>query len=273
MERTLCVIPARMGSSRFPNKPLAKIHGIPMIGHVAIRCQLALVFDRVVVATCDKVIADYCETIGVESVMTSDSHERCTDRVREAAQVLERGSGDSFSSVTVVQGDEPMVSPGMLKLALFGLAQGKAKVVNLKSVIETVDEFHSSNTVKVVCNQNDEALYFSRSPVPSPLKYQSALPKAFKQICIMPFTRQFLDFYSEMEPTSHEVIESIDMNRILDHGHRVHCLETKEKSHPVDVPDDIQIVEKLLDDCPLYPQYAQRFAFKKMNKMEPDQSI
>lgn len=257
MSKTLCVIPARMGSSRFPNKPMAKILGMPMLGHVALRCKLSKVFDKVVVATCDQAIVDYCSIIGVESVMTSDKHERASDRVQEATIKVEMDSTLKFTSVTMVQGDEPMVTPTMLQAALDGLEVSGADCVNLCSLIDNVDEFNSANCVKVVRNISGDALYFSRSPLPSTIKAKISLPKAYKQVCIIPFTRDFLDRYSAIPPTYLETIESIDMNRVVESGGRIHCIEIRDKSFPVDVPEDIARVETFLRQDPLVSEYIR----------------
>lgn len=256
MQRTICVIPARMGSSRFPNKPLTPILGMPMIGHVAARCRLENVFSQVVVATCDKEIVDYCKSIDIEAVMTSDRHERASDRVQEAVVTLEKRAGTRFSSVTMVQGDEPMVTPKMLKAAMAGLATGKAPVVNLMSLITDDGEYRSPNCVKVVADLASNALYFSREPIPSASKSKTK-PKAWKQVCVIPFTRDFLDLYSSLKPTYLEEVESVDMMRVLEHGHKVHLVSIDEESYPVDVPEDVVRVEQALKTCKLVARYRR----------------
>lgn len=255
MKKALCVIPARMGSSRFPNKPMKPILGMPMIGHVALRCKLAEVFEDVVVATCDQEIQDYCESIDVKSVMTSTSHERASDRAQEACQILEKESGETYSFVTMVQGDEPMVTPTMLKLAAGSLEKSGAPVTNLRSRIKNFDEFHSLNCVKVVCNHAGDALYFSRAAIPDTSLEKEKLPTAYKQVCLISFERSFLDTFSALKPTYYEEIESIDMNRVLEHGYRVHCVETEEESYPVDVLDDLKRAESYLGKDALTEEY------------------
>lgn len=225
-----------------------------MLGHVALRCKLEPVFDRVCVATCDREIADYCASIDVEAVMTSDRHERATDRVQEAVQNIERVEGTRFSSVTMVQGDEPMVTPEMLRTALRGLLEGKALVVNLMSRITDDEEFGSPNCVKVVTNLSGHALYFSREPIPSGKKFKSS-PRSYKQVCIIPFDRDFLDEYSALEPTYLEEVESVDMMRVLEHGHPLLCLEFDGESYPVDVPEDVYRVEEAMREDPYLKRY------------------
>lgn len=253
---TICVIPARMGSSRFPNKPLTPILGMPMLGHVALRCKIEPIFSRVVVATCDKEVVDYCKSIDVESVMTSDKHERASDRVQEAVTAIEKRDGIIFSSVTMVQGDEPMVTPQMLRLAIAGLETSTAPVVNLKGRIYSKEEFRSPNCVKVVCDLKSNALYFSREPIPSPAKFKGE-PISWKQVCVIPFQRDFLDTYSSIAPSYLEEVESVDMNRVLEHGYKIHMVEIKDESFPVDVPEDVIRVEAALKRCPLVPKYLR----------------
>lgn len=251
---SICVIPARMGSSRFPNKPLTKILGMPMLGHVAKRCTLEPIFDLVIVATCDQEISDYCKSIGIEAVMTSDKHERASDRVQEAVEKVERQLGRKFTSVTMVQGDEPMVTPEMLRMALEGLRSKVAPVVNLRSLIKDDDEFRSPNCVKVVTDNSGNAIYFSREPIPSRSK-APFVPKAYKQVCIIPFDRDFLDTYSRLKPTYLEEVESVDMMRVIEHGYKVHCVEFDGESFPVDVPSDVTRVEQALKECDLISRY------------------
>ena len=186
--------------------------------------------------------------------MTSDKHERASDRVQEAVANIEKHEKLIFDSVTMVQGDEPMVTPKMLRLALTGLQSSKALVINLKGKISSVDEFKSPNCVKVVCDLKSNALYFSREPIPSASKFKEQ-PRSWKQVCIIPFERQFLDTYSSLKPTYLEEVESVDMNRVLEHGFDIHMVEIDEESYPVDVPEDVKRVEAALRSCPLVPIY------------------
>ena len=116
--KVVAVIPARMASSRFPGKPMALIHGIPMIGHCYYRVSMCTALDDTYVATCDKEIYDYIESIGGKAIMTSDSHERASDRAAEAMLILEGESGVFLDILVMVQGDEPMDTPEMIEQAL-----------------------------------------------------------------------------------------------------------------------------------------------------------
>jgi len=234
-----------MGSSRFPGKPMAKIHGKPMIGHVYERVVEAQILDIVAVATCDKEIADYIESIGGRTIMTSDRHERASDRCAEALLKLEKEQGEKFDIVVMVQGDEPMTRPEMLTEAVEPmLGDANIQVVNLVGKIDTEDEFEDRNCIKVVCDLNSDALYFSREPVPTRSKTDSIL--MHKQVCIIPFRRDYLLKYTELEPTPLELAESVDMMRVLEHGDKVRMVPTQYETYAVDTPDDLVRVEKLM---------------------------
>ena len=147
-----------MGSSRFPGKPLAPIHGVPMIGHVFKRVEMSENLDFVYVATCDQEIFDYIQSIGGNAVMTSDSHERCTDRTAEAIEILESKLNVNFEIVLMVQGDEPMVTPTMIQSSLEAMFQDEGvNVVNLVAKIDSKDEFSDPNEVKVVKDLKNNA--------------------------------------------------------------------------------------------------------------------
>jgi 3-deoxy-manno-octulosonate cytidylyltransferase (CMP-KDO synthetase) len=111
--------------------------------------------------------------------------------------------------------------------------------------------------VKVVTNAKGDALYFSRSPMPNTDKAKVKLPKAYKQVCIIPFARDYLDLYSATPPTYLEEIESVDMNRVLESGERIYCAEIEERSYPVDVVEDVARVEHWLQKDPLLKRYMR----------------
>lgn len=244
--KVVAVVPARMGSQRFPGKPLHKIHGVPMIAHVGIRPTFCSAIDKVVIATCDDEIASYANSIGLESVMTSDSHERCTDRVAEAIEFLEKGAECDYDIVAMIQGDEPLVDPEALDRAIGLMVDDpELQVVNLVSKIANHGDFLSEDVVKVVLNRRKEALLFSRSPIPNTRK--NAVPKnALKQLGVILFRRKFLSAFQDMPETLLEKQESIDMMRAIESGDRVVCLEVHCDSIGVDRVEDIKLAEDLL---------------------------
>ena len=241
----LALIPARMGSSRFPGKPLAKILGKPMIGHVYERVNKCSLVTKTVVATCDKEIKDYIESIGGQAVMTSNQHERASDRCAEALRYIENEDGLQYDIVVMVQGDEPMTHPKMITEAVTPMLNDpEILVVNLLGDIKTIEEFEDRNCIKVVCDLEGNAIYFSREPIPTREKINN-IPMQ-KQVCIIPFTRKFLLEYTEMDPTPLEIAESVDMMRVLEHGLKVRMISTKYESYAVDTENDLKKVESLM---------------------------
>jgi 3-deoxy-manno-octulosonate cytidylyltransferase (CMP-KDO synthetase) len=250
------VIPARMASSRFPGKPLANICGIPMLGHVYFRSKMAEVLDDVYVATCDEEIKEYVESISGKAIMTSDKHERASDRVAEALLKIEKETGQRKNIVVMIQGDEPMVVPEMLNLAIQPMLEDESVlVVNLMAPIRTIKEHEDPNEVKVVVDNNNYALYFSREPIPSRKKGATKIPM-LKQVCIIPFRRDFLVEFCRLEPTPLEKVESVDMLRILEHGYKIKMVLTKFETYSVDTPEDLRFVEERMTRDPLLNQYS-----------------
>jgi 3-deoxy-manno-octulosonate cytidylyltransferase (CMP-KDO synthetase) len=251
------IIPARMGSSRFPGKPLANICGIPMLGHVYFRSRMAKVLDDVYVATCDEEIKEYIESIGSKAIMTSDKHERASDRAAEALLKIEKETGQRKDIVVMIQGDEPMVVPEMLDLAVQPMLKDKnVLVVNLMAPIWTLNEYEDPNEVKVVVDNNNYALYFSREPIPSRKKGAVEIPM-LKQMGIIPFRRDFLIEFSRLEPTPLERVESVDMLRILEHGYKVKMVLTRFETHSVDTPEDLRFVEEQMKSDSLAIKYTK----------------
>jgi len=250
------IIPARMGSSRFPGKPMAKIHGIPMIGHCYYRvCMCDKLLDTYV-ATCDQEIYDYIESIGGKAVMTADTHERATDRTAEAMIKIEKAMGEKFDIVVMVQGDEPMVTPGMISESLSPFSSdNNVNVVNLMARIDTIREFEDPNEVKVVVDKNSNAIYFSREPVPSRKKGYDEVTM-LKQVCIIPFKRNYLLKFNETPETDLERFESVDMMRIIENGEKVRMVITRAHSYSVDTEEDRANVEKKMEGDKLMTSYS-----------------
>jgi 3-deoxy-manno-octulosonate cytidylyltransferase (CMP-KDO synthetase) len=246
--KAIAIIPARMGSSRFPGKPMELIHDVPMIGHCYYRTSISKDLSGTYVATCDQEIYDYIVSIGGQAVMTSNSHERATDRTAEAMLKIEHELGEKVDIVVMVQGDEPMVTPDMIDASLKPFKNKEINVVNLMAYMDTVDEFEDPNEVKVVVNKNNDAIYFSREPIPSRRKGFDNVPM-LKQVCIIPFRREYLLKFNETEETELEKIESVDMMRIVENGEKVHMVLTEVSSLSVDTEEDRRNVEaKMVGD-------------------------
>jgi 3-deoxy-manno-octulosonate cytidylyltransferase (CMP-KDO synthetase) len=246
MKDIIAIIPARMGSSRFPGKPMAKIHGIPMVGHVYFRTKMCSLLSETYVATCDQEICDYIISIGGEAIMTLDTHERCSDRTAEAMLKVESATGREVGIVVMVQGDEPMVTPEMIAAAIDPMLKDPSiQVVNLMAPMRTVEEFEDPNEVKVVVDMNNRALYFSREPIPSRRKGVEDVPM-LKQICIIPFRRDYLLEFNSLSETPLERIESVDMMRVIEHGEQVHMVMTDAETLSVDTPAELERVSELM---------------------------
>ncbi len=243
--KILAIIPARMGSSRFPGKPMKKIHGKPMIGHVFENVSRSKILNSVVVATCDSIIYDYIESIGGKAVMTKNSHERASDRCAEALLKLESEYNIKYDIVVMVQGDEPMTHPDMIMESVQPLIDdNNIQISNLLANIDTIDEFKDRNCIKVVCDLESNALYFSREPIPTSSKCNHI--NMYKQVCVIPFRRDFLIEYNKMKPTPLEIAESVDMMRVLENGVKIKMVPTKHNTKAVDTQEDLNQVELLM---------------------------
>lgn len=245
----IAIIPARMGSSRFPGKPMKEILGVPMIGHVYFRTAMSQKVSHTYVATCDQEIYDYIKKVGGKVVMTGDHHERCSDRTAEALLKIENEIGQKADIVVMVQGDEPMTYPEMIDQSVAPMLQDESiQVVNLMAKIKTQKEHEDPNEVKVVCDKQNNAIYFSREPIPSRKKGGKDIPM-LKQVCIIPFRRDYLLKYNSMEPTPLEIIESVDMLRILENGEKVKMVPCELETYSVDTLEDLAFVtEKMKSD-------------------------
>jgi len=248
-----------MNSSRFPGKPLALICGIPMIGHVLIRSKSCELLDEVYVATPDEEIREYIQKIGGNVIMTADSHERASDRCAEALLKIEKETNGEVDVLVMVQGDEPLLHPEMIQEAVDPILQDPSILVtNLLGELTTVEEHTDVNEVKVVVDQFFNALYFSREPIPSQWKTGDDAPK-YKQVCIIPFQRDFLLKFTELTPTPLEIIESIDMLRVLEHGFKVRMVPTRHQVFSVDTQKDLEKVSRVMSEDPLYEEYARTY--------------
>ena len=243
--KIIAIIPARMGSTRFPGKPLAKINGIPMIQHVFNNVKKNKLISNVVVATCDKIIFDFIHSINGEAIMTSKKHKRASDRCAEALKILEKRKKIKFDIVVMVQGDEPMIKPNMITQAVKPMIKNKKiDIINLISPIKNQKDFSDKNFIKVVHDKKYNAIYLSRAKIPF-IKFKKNL-NIKKQVCVIPFKKNFLLKYNSMKATPLEKIESIDMLRVLENGYKLHLVKTNYFSHAVDTKKDLLKIEKYL---------------------------
>ncbi|MEW6679515.1 MAG: 3-deoxy-manno-octulosonate cytidylyltransferase [bacterium] len=246
--KVIGVIPARMGSSRYPGKPLVKILGMPMIEHVYKRSELSEILDDLFVTTPDLEIKETVESFGGKVIMTSPSHNRCTDRIAEAVQ------GINCDIVVNIQGDEPLLYPEIIDMTVEPFFEDSSIVsVNPIAKITNMADIEDRNDVKVVCNLDGYIMYYSREPIPS--RYLSKDVAIYKLVCIMPFTKDFLMTFAKLEQTPLEKIESIDNLRILEHGYKIKAVEIPRGIDGVDTPEDRERVEKIMMEDPLFIKY------------------
>lgn len=244
--RIIGIIPARMASTRFPGKPLAKILGRPMIEHVYSRSMLCRMLSSVFIATPDKEIRDYCEKNRMNVVMTKDTHERASDRAAEAVLRIEKSSGKKIEIVVMIQGDEPMLQHEMIDKVIRPMINDRSiSAVNLTVPLKSRQEQNDPNQVKVVVDKKGFALYFSREPIPSWKKGAKDVPMQ-RQIGLIAFRRDFLIKFNKLTPTPLEKIESVDMLRILEHGYKLKMVPGVFDAYGVDTPQDLKKVERLM---------------------------
>jgi 3-deoxy-manno-octulosonate cytidylyltransferase (CMP-KDO synthetase) len=252
--KAIGIIPSRLGSSRFPGKPLVTMLGMPMVGHCYHRTRLALGLEAAYVATCDKAIAEYVRSIGGKAVMTASTHNRATTRTAEALEIIERETGEKIDIVVMVQGDEPLIAPETIGETLKHFDDPAVQIVNVMSKIRTLEAFTDKNNVKVVADLNKDALYFSREPIPSPWKGWEQLPR-YMQTGIIAFRRDVLLSFNAMQESPLEQYESVDMNRVLETGGRIRMVPTEAFTIGVDTPAELSEAEMHLRDDPTLSRY------------------
>lgn len=254
MTKPICIIPARMGSSRYPGKPLKPMLGLALVLHIYERCRLYSGFSHVAVATCDAEIYDAVIAHGGDAIMTADTHERCTDRVQEAVGAKYPDTDDD-TVIVMVQGDEVLVSPTMIEDVVMAQSRSGALVINLGSKLYRTEDHDDPNTVKIVAAPDGKVLYFSRSAIPSRARAETV--PMYQQTGIMAFTWGFLKQFSALEQTPLEIIESVDMIRVLEYGHALYAVFTETETIGVDTEQDLKRGEGFLKNDPLTRQYLE----------------
>lgn len=234
------VIPARYKSSRFPGKPLTDICGRPMIYWVYQQAKKVKEFHEVYVATDDERIREACEEFEMKVIMTSDCHQTGSDRVAEVAEKVE---GDLFVNV---QGDEPVIDPEMIRQVISIFTEDDSVYFgSLKKEITDPDEIQAASTVKVVTDDNGDAMYFSRSVIPSNRK-DGRLARVFRHVGIYAYKKEFLLKFAAMEQTELELGEGIEPLRAMQRGYKMRLKETEYTSIGVDLPEHVAQVEKII---------------------------
>ncbi|HFQ61946.1 MAG TPA: 3-deoxy-manno-octulosonate cytidylyltransferase [Epsilonproteobacteria bacterium] len=231
----MIIIPARIGSSRFPNKVLADIGGMPMVIRTAKSVES---IDDVVIATDSQEVIDIAKTHGIHAVLTSDKHQSGTDRIYEAAQKLQL---DEDEIIINVQGDEPFIETEVVQ-AIYNLTQTNKN--NARIMMNSCYKFISNpeaddpNIVKVVTDSDDIALYFSRAKIPYPRDHHFDAYKG--HLGIYGFTVKSLHDFCMLDPVPLEHIEKLEQLRALYHGYEVAMIEVNTESFGIDTPEDLE---------------------------------
>ncbi len=253
------LIPARLASTRLPNKPLARIAGVPMVVRVAQRVAGAGPVAgalRVVVAADDASIIDACSQNGIESVLTRTDHASGSDRLAEACDLLQL---DDTHIVVNVQGDEPLIDPRLVGAVASLLERHpQASMSTAAHMLASTEEFHNPNIVKVVCDAQGFALYFSRAAIPVARDHgdhawwlDSALPllqqaAPMRHIGIYGYRAGFLRMFPRLSPAPLERAEALEQLRALWHGYRIAVHVTDRDPGPgVDTPQDLERVRQI----------------------------
>ncbi|MFY7866773.1 3-deoxy-manno-octulosonate cytidylyltransferase [Roseateles sp.] len=241
------IIPARLASTRLPNKPLADIEGLPMIVRVAQRAALSKA-QRVVVASDASAVLEACDQHGIEAVLTRADHVSGSDRLAEACELL---GLDGQDLVVNVQGDEPLIAPGMIDACADLLAAKPHCVMStVAHALEDATDFGNPNVVKVVTDAQGLALYFSRAPIPwwrdgttSANSPQTQAGSALRHVGLYAYHAGFLRRFPSLALSPLEQIESLEQLRVLWHGERIAVHLSAEKPGPgVDTPEDLERV-------------------------------
>jgi 3-deoxy-manno-octulosonate cytidylyltransferase (CMP-KDO synthetase) len=244
--RVVAIIPSRYASERLPAKPLADIHGKPMVQHVVERTSRAALVHRVIVATDDERIAAVVRGFGGEAWMTPVECASGSDRIARVARDLPEAE-----IVVNVQGDEPLIPPGMIDQTVQLLLDDPLLPVGtvVRAITDPADLLNPA-VVKVVLDRQGHCLYFSRSPIPH---VRGLAPEGwlgssafYKHFGVYVFRRAFLLSYASMAPSPLEQAERLEQLRILEHGHRIGAVITDHDSIPVDTPADLDRVRALM---------------------------
>ncbi len=257
-QEVIAIIPARLVSTRLPNKLLLPLAGKPLILHTLEKTKQAKNISRVIVATDSVKIIKIVEQSGNEAVLTAATHQSGSDRIAEVAATL---PGNSI--IVNVQGDEPLISPAVIEKAVEAVLQNDSiQMATTCERIDNVEDVLSPDVVKVVCDKDNFALYFSRSPIPFPrdavkkfglletaLREDANLISTFrKHTGLYIYRREFLLDFTKLAQTNLEKIEMLEQLRALETGAKIKVVEVAEKSIGVDTPEDFERVKMILED-------------------------
>ena len=235
------IIPARYKSSRFPGKPLADICGKPMIWWVYQQAKKVPEFTEVYVATENSQIEEVCKELGMNVILTADTHPTGTDRIGEVAQKIK---ADLYVNI---QGDEPMIEPEVIRQAVLPFFDHPhLQVSNLMTKIKDPIDAINFTVPKVITNCDNTGIYLTRAPAPYPkgsLEYSY-----YKQVCVYGFKPEALHFFCTHPRGKMEQIEDIEILRFIEAGYKVQYVEVSSKTVAVDTPKDLEKVNRLISE-------------------------
>lgn len=238
----LGIIPARYASTRFPGKPLAQLHNKPMIQWVYESAQK--VFAHLVVATDDDRILKAVADFGGGAVMTSPDHRSGTERCAEAYSLYENQSGEKFSHIVNIQGDEPLIKTEQLTMLMDCVKIPGTGIATLIQPLDNQDDLENPNVVKVVVDKSFKALYFSRAPIPHlrgiPPGQWSNEHTYYSHIGLYAFRSEVLEEIVKLPPTALEMVESLEQLRWMEQGIPIQTRITTLPSLGVDTPEDLE---------------------------------
>ncbi len=242
--KILGIIPARFGSTRFPGKPLVDIDGKSMIQRVYEQCIKSKRLSKVVIATDDDRIFNHVREFGGNAAMTSPQHQSGTDR---CAEILKQEAAGEWNVVINIQGDEPFIHPDQIDLLCATFDSTDTQISTLIKKITSPDELFNHNNVKVVMNKKNEAIYFSRSPIP----YNRNFPEQewikhssyYKHIGIYGYRSDILLEIAELAKTNLEITESLEQLRWIENAYTIKAAITSLESIAIDTPEDLAKVK------------------------------
>ena len=237
----LVVIPARFGSTRFEGKVIAPLAGKPLVMHVYDRASSVDCVSKVLIATDDERVRDAIAPFAPEVVMTRPDHPSGTDRMAEVAM------NESADIVVNVQGDEPFIDPRTIQSVIDALIDNPdIPMATARRIITDQESVQNPNVVKVVCDKQGRALYFSRNPIPYPRdkEFDADMGCWWQHIGLYAYRRDFLLDYANMKPTPLEELEKLEQLRVLENGYAIAVVDTEYESIGVDTPEDLELVKQ-----------------------------
>lgn len=250
-KKVIGMIPSRMNSTRFPGKALALILGKPMIYWVYKSASKVKKLDEIFVATSDKEIEECCNKYNVPCICNKTNETTAAQKIAIESDNLD---GDIYINI---QGDEPLIDSGAIESIIDAMINDESlEYVGLKSKITNEEEFYDRNVVKVVTDNDNFAMYFSRSPIP----YEFEYGKAYRVMGLYGYTKEFLQNFKNSEKSDLEKLEhGIEMLRVMEKGHKIKLIDTNYKSIGVDLKEHIKEVEKIMLEDGKYGEYTDLY--------------